>query len=79
MWRTSPLFEHPREWQVGGTCRSCNAYALCHGGCMAVKHFTGRSLDDPDCVFGNGGEEQPVAGGTFVPPQAKVKVGFFGA
>jgi hypothetical protein len=35
---------------------------------MAVKHFTGRSVDapDPDCVFGN--DEQP-AGGTFVPLQ----------
>ena len=55
IWRESPLFEHLREWQVGGTCQTCNAYDLCHGGCMAVKHFTGRSLDspDPDCVFGN--------------------------
>ena len=66
MWRGSPLFEHLREWQVGGTCQTCNAYDVCHGGCMAVKHFTGRSVDapDPDCVFGN--DEQP-AGGTFVP------------
>jgi mycofactocin radical SAM maturase len=53
IWRTAPLFEHLRDWQVGGSCRSCNAYSLCHGGCIAVKHFTGRSLDapDPDCVF----------------------------
>lgn len=70
VWRESPLFEHLREWQVGGTCQSCNAYDLCHGGCMAVKHFTGRSLDspDPDCVFDNG-DEQPVEGTTFVPLQ----------
>jgi mycofactocin radical SAM maturase len=69
VWRESSLFEHLREWQVGGTCQTCNAYDLCHGGCMAVKHFTGRSLDapDPDCIFGNG-DEQP-AGGTFVPLQ----------
>jgi MoaA/NifB/PqqE/SkfB family radical SAM enzyme len=68
VWRGSPLFEHLREWQVGGTCQTCNAYDVCHGGCMAVKHFTGRSVDapDPDCVFGN--DEQP-AGGTFVPLQ----------
>jgi mycofactocin radical SAM maturase len=57
LWRNSPLFKHLREWQVGGSCQSCNAYNLCHGGCMAAKHFTGRSLDDPDpdCVFGGGG------------------------
>jgi hypothetical protein len=31
---------------------------------MAVKHFTGRSLDDPDpeCVFGSGGPPSPPAG-----------------
>ncbi len=53
VWRMSPLFAHLREWQVGGSCQSCNAYSKCHGGCMAVKHFTGRALDapDPDCVF----------------------------
>lgn len=55
IWRHAPLFTHLRQWQVGGTCQQCNAYALCHGGCMAVKHFTGRSLDDPDpdCIFGS--------------------------
>lgn len=53
LWRSAPLFTHLREWQVGGSCQSCNAYDLCHGGCIAVKHFTGQSLDapDPDCVF----------------------------
>lgn len=61
VWRESELFAHLREWQVGGTCRSCNAYDLCHGGCMAVKHFTGRSVDDPDpdCVFGDEGSDEP--------------------
>lgn len=55
LWRHSVLFAHLREWQVGGSCQTCNAYDLCHGGCIAVKHFTGRSLDDPDpdCVFEN--------------------------
>jgi len=55
IWRESPLFSHLRSWQVGGSCQSCNAYAKCHGGCMAVKHATGRDLDapDPDCVLGN--------------------------
>ena len=53
IWRNAPLFDHLRDWQVGGSCQSCNAYSLCHGGCIAVKHFAGRSLDapDPDCVF----------------------------
>ncbi len=53
IWRDSPLFSHLREWQVGGTCQSCNAYDSCHGGCMAVKHFTDTPLDapDPECVF----------------------------
>jgi len=53
IWRQSPLFAHLRDWQVGGSCQSCNAYGLCHGGCIAVKHFTGRSLDapDPDCIY----------------------------
>lgn len=56
IWRDAPLFAHLREWQVGGSCQTCNAYSLCHGGCIAVKHFTGQSLDapDPDCVFENG-------------------------
>jgi len=56
IWSDSPLFRRMREWEVGGQCRSCGAYDRCHGGCMAVKHFTGASLDDPDpeCVFGTG-------------------------
>lgn len=59
LWRESPLFAHLREWQVGGNCQTCNAYSLCHGGCIAVKHFTGRSFDerDPDCIFENGETE----------------------
>lgn len=63
VWRTSPLFAHLRQWQVGGSCKTCNAYSACHGGCMAVKHFTGRSLDapDPDCVFGSDDEASVAA------------------
>jgi mycofactocin biosynthetic radical S-adenosylmethionine protein MftC len=53
IWTESPLFERLRGWEVGGQCRTCGAYSRCHGGCMAVKHFTGVALDDPDpeCVF----------------------------
>ncbi len=56
VWRTAPLFAHLREWEVGGTCTNCGSFGTCHGGCMAVKHFTGVPLDDPDpeCVLGNG-------------------------
>lgn len=57
VWCEAPLFAHLREWQVGGGCQGCGAYESCHGGCMAVKHFTGRSVDapDPDCVFEEAG------------------------
>ena len=53
LWRNSPLFAQLRDWQVGGDCSTCPAYANCHGGCIAAKHFTGRSPDapDPDCIF----------------------------
>jgi mycofactocin radical SAM maturase len=52
IWRDSPLFHRLRGEQVGGGCQSCGAYERCHGGCMAVKHFAGLALDDPDpeCV-----------------------------
>ncbi len=54
LWRDAPRFRQLRDWQVGGACETCNAYGECHGGCIAVKHFTGRGLDDPDpdCVLG---------------------------
>ncbi len=60
VWRDSALFAHLREWQVGGRCTSCIAYGNCHGGCIAVKHFTGASLDapDPDCVIEEAGRTQ---------------------
>jgi mycofactocin radical SAM maturase len=53
IWRTAPLFAQLRDWQVGGSCQTCHAYAKCHGGCIAAKHFTGRSPDapDPDCIY----------------------------
>jgi mycofactocin radical SAM maturase len=53
VWHNAPLFAHLREWEVGGNCQACHAYAQCHGGCIAVKHFMGYALDDPDpdCIF----------------------------
>lgn len=64
IWTDSPLFRRLRTWETGGHCPSCGAYGRCHGGCMAVKYFTGRSLDapDPECVFG--AEAASVPGGT---------------
>ena len=72
IWRESALFTHLRRWQVGGSCQTCNAYQLCHGGCLAVKHFSGRSLDepDPDCVFGNGPQAGPAIPANFIPLKA---------
>jgi mycofactocin radical SAM maturase len=53
IWSMSSKFQELRGWQVGGQCQGCGAYGRCHGGCMAVKYFTGTPLDDPDpeCVF----------------------------
>jgi mycofactocin radical SAM maturase len=53
IWESAPLFQRMRSWEVGGQCRTCGAYGRCHGGCMAVKYFTGTPLDDPDpeCVL----------------------------
>ena len=56
VWRESDLFLELREPQSGGTCRSCDQYDACRGGCMAAKFFTGLPLDgpDPECVKGFG-------------------------
>lgn len=56
IWNLSPLFRSLREAPGPTSCSSCQAYASCHGGCMAAKFFTGLSYDDPDpeCVLGKG-------------------------
>ena len=53
IWRRSPLFASLRRAEPGEPCRSCPAERLCHGGCMAAKHFAGMDLAglDPDCVI----------------------------
>ena len=63
LWRNAALFAHLRDWQVGGVCQSCSAYDACHGGCLAVKHFVGWSMDDPDpdCVFAEPGAAEAAA------------------
>ncbi|MGC9155829.1 MAG: mycofactocin radical SAM maturase [Ferrimicrobium sp.] len=52
IWRDAPLFRELRAEAPAEGCRSCAAYARCHGGCLAAKFFTGRSLAgaDPSCV-----------------------------
>jgi mycofactocin biosynthetic radical S-adenosylmethionine protein MftC len=56
VWRSSELFERLRRPATGGACGSCGAFAVCRGGCMAAKFFTGLPLDgpDPECVLGHG-------------------------
>lgn len=56
IWRESDAFQRLRNWHVGA-CKSCWAFDVCHGGCMAVKYFMGVDLNDPDpeCVIGADG------------------------
>ena len=56
VWQHSDLFLELRSPQTGGACKSCSAYDVCRGGCMAAKFFTGLDLDgpDPECVKGHG-------------------------
>lgn len=53
VWQNSALFSYLREYEAGPTCKSCQSFGACHSGCMAVKHFTGLTLDDPDpeCIY----------------------------
>jgi len=53
IWRDAPALRALRGERDEGSCAQCGAFDLCQGGCMAVKHFTGRpaSAADPDCVF----------------------------
>ena len=53
VWHESILFKNLRDYEAGTACKSCKSWGACHSGCMAVKHFTGTPLDDPDpeCVY----------------------------
>ena len=53
VWHNSILFKNLRDYGAGTACKSCKWRGACHSGCMAVKHFTGTPLDDPDpeCVY----------------------------
>ncbi|WP_298210716.1 mycofactocin radical SAM maturase [Ferrimicrobium sp.] len=52
IWRSAELFRDLRAQTPAAGCQRCDAYSRCHGGCLATKFFTGRSLfgADPSCV-----------------------------
>jgi mycofactocin radical SAM maturase len=47
----SPVFRRFRELEVA-SCRGCDRFAICHGGCPAVGYFLTESmgLPDPECL-----------------------------
>jgi mycofactocin biosynthetic radical S-adenosylmethionine protein MftC len=51
IFRCSPAFVRLRELEVE-SCRSCDRFSLCHGGCPAIAHFLTRrlGLPDPECL-----------------------------
>jgi radical SAM protein with 4Fe4S-binding SPASM domain len=51
MWGSSPVFERFRDLEVE-TCRTCDRFSLCHGGCPAIGYFLTDSLGlpDPECL-----------------------------
>ena len=53
VWRRADVFKRIRNSEAKGDCASCPALSLCHGGCMAARHFTGAGPGDPDpdCVL----------------------------
>jgi mycofactocin radical SAM maturase len=48
---SSPAFERFRELEVE-TCRVCDRFSVCHGGCPAVAYYLTQSmgLPDPECL-----------------------------
>jgi len=51
IFRSSPVLERFRELEVE-TCRGCERFSICHGGCPAVAYFLTESmgLPDPECL-----------------------------
>ncbi len=47
IFRDSTVFKQFREAEVE-SCRSCDRFAVCHGGCPAVAYFLTRSTGNPD-------------------------------
>ena len=51
LFGSSPVFARLRDLEVG-SCRSCDRFSLCHGGCPAIGYFLTDSLGlpDPECL-----------------------------
>jgi mycofactocin radical SAM maturase len=51
IFRSSPVFERFRRLEVE-SCRGCDRFSICHGGCPAVGYFLTESmgLPDPECL-----------------------------
>jgi len=47
IWHRAPVFQLMRGLQVE-SCRSCDRFDFCHGGCPAIAFFLRQALDDPD-------------------------------
>jgi mycofactocin radical SAM maturase len=47
IFRSSPVLGRFRELEVD-SCRACDRFSLCHGGCPAIACFLTGSLDQPD-------------------------------
>ena len=47
----APVLERLRDLEVA-SCRACDRFSVCHGGCPAVAYFLTRSigLPDPECL-----------------------------
>jgi radical SAM protein with 4Fe4S-binding SPASM domain len=51
IFKCSSVFEGFRRREVA-SCRSCDRFSVCHGGCPAVGYFLSGSPDlaDPECL-----------------------------
>lgn len=51
IFHSSPVLERFRQLEVG-SCRVCDRFSACHGGCPAIAHFLTGSPDqaDPECL-----------------------------
>jgi mycofactocin radical SAM maturase len=51
IFHASPVLGRFRELEVA-SCRICDRFSVCHGGCPAVAYFLTQSLDrpDPECL-----------------------------
>ena len=47
IFATAPVFEQFRSLEVA-SCRGCDRFSVCHGGCPAIGYFLTRSVGSPD-------------------------------